>query len=78
MNPEAIPHVKNHHLRRLERRRNYLLAEIAQCDEYPGRSFDRSEAAALSAVLADFRERGYDWPPHLTREKEGITWAGCF
>ena len=59
--PEAIPAVQSHHLRRLERRCHYLLAEIAQHAEYPGRSYDRSESAALSAVLADFRERGYTW-----------------
>ncbi len=55
-NPLAIPSLKRHHIRRLERRLNYLRAEIAQYEEYPGRSYDRSEAAALEVAVAELTE----------------------
>jgi hypothetical protein len=54
-NPEAIPKVKKKHLRTLERRRNFLLAKLAQKEDV-GPSYEKAEVAALNAVLAHFGE----------------------
>ncbi len=60
MSPEAIGPVKPKHLRTLERRMNYLIAETAQYnpdDPDPGYSWDMAEIAALRVVLAELKER---------------------
>lgn len=56
VSPDATSKLKEKHIRTLERRKNFLEAELACRSWHPGQSWEKAEVAALKAAIADWRE----------------------